>query len=239
MDANLTNVSGRASLPTRHATGPINRASLHDEVTNRVRDMIVDGSLPAGIAIAELELAGQLGVSRTPLREALKVLAAEGLVDLLPGRGAVVKVLTAKDAQDMLALIALLEEQAGREACNASDEEIAAIVALHERMRGHFARRERFDYFQLNQDIHNAIVRAAHNPTLAMLHGILRTRMRRIRYIGNEAPANWSAAMAEHDTFIAALQARNPDALARSLRLHLDNTWPRVAAMFDTVDAGI
>ncbi len=226
--------------PSANATSvhPIARSSLHDEVTNRVRDMIVEGRLPAGSGIAELELAGQLGVSRTPLREALKVLAAEGLVELLPGRGAVVKAVTAKDAQDMLALIALLEEQAGRAACNASDEDIAAIVALHERMRGHFARRERLEYFRLNQDIHNAIVHAAGNPTLAMLHGNLRTRMRRLRYVGNEAPDNWAAAMAEHETFIDALKARDADALSRSLRAHLENTWPRVAALFATDAAG-
>ncbi len=200
--------------------------------------MIVEGRLVAGAGIAELELAGQLGVSRTPLREALKVLAAEGLVELLPGRGAVVKVVTAKDAHDMLALIALLEEQAGRAACNASDADIAAIVALHERMRGHFERRERLEYFRLNQDIHNAIVRAAGNPTLALLHGILRTRMRRLRYVGNEAPDDWTAAMAEHETFINALKARDADALSRSLREHLENTWPRVAATFATVATG-
>jgi len=217
---------------------PIARSSLHDEVTNRIRDMIVEGRLAAGSGIAEMELAGLLGVSRTPLREALKVLAAEGLVELLPGRGAVVKVVTAKDAQDMLALIALLEEQAGRAACNASDEDIAAIVALHERMRGHFNRRERLEYFRLNQDIHNAIVHAAGNPTLAMLHGILRTRMRRLRYVGNEAPGDWSAAMAEHETFINALKARDADTLARALREHLENTWPRVAATFATDDTG-
>jgi DNA-binding GntR family transcriptional regulator len=223
------------TAPTVH---PIARASLHDEVTNRVRDMIVEGHLAAGSGIAELELAGQLGVSRTPLREALKVLAAEGLVELLPGRGAVVKAVTAKDAQDMLALIALLEEQAGRAACHASDEDIAAIVALHERMREHFQRRERLEYFRLNQDIHNAIVRAAGNPTLAMLHGILRTRMRRLRYVGNEAPGDWTAAMSEHETFINALKARDAEALSRSLREHLENTWPRVAATFATDDAG-
>jgi DNA-binding GntR family transcriptional regulator len=233
----MTSVAATSPAPVAAAVNPIARASLHDEVTNRVRDMIVEGHLPAGSGIAELELARQLGVSRTPLREALKVLASEGLVDLLPGRGAIVKTLGAKDAQDMLALIALLEEQAGRAACSASDEEIAAIVDLHERMRGHFERRERLEYFRLNQDIHNAIVRAAGNATLAMLHGILRTRMRRLRYIGNEAPDHWSAAMAEHDAFIAALQARDADALARSLRQHLDNTWPRVAATFVTAAA--
>jgi DNA-binding GntR family transcriptional regulator len=218
---------------------PIARASLHDEVTARVRDMIVDGRLTPGAPIPELELAQQLGVSRTPLREALKVLASEGLVELLPRRGAVVKVFTAKDAQDMLSLLALLEEHAGPLACAASDSVIAEILVLHERMRGHYARRERPEYFRLNQEIHNAIVRAAGNPTLDLLHGILRTRMRRIRYIGNNAPDNWAAAMAEHESFIAALKARDGARLGRLLREHIENTWPRVSSVVAAPDRGV
>ncbi len=221
------------------AVAPIRRGSLHEEVAARVRDMIVDGRLAAGAPIAELDLARQLGISRTPLREALKVLASEGLVELHPGRGAVVRVFTAKDAQDMLAVIALLEEHAGRAACRASDAEIDAIVALHDRMREHYARRERPEYFRLNQEIHNAIVRAAGNPTLAMLHGILRARMRRIRYVGNQSPEFWSAAMAEHEGFVDALRARDADRLARLLREHLENTWPRIAAVVAAPERGV
>ena len=208
---------------------PISRTSLHDEVTARLRDMIVEARLKPGERIQELELAGALGVSRTPVREALKVLASEGLVELLPLRGAVVKVFTARDAQDMLAMIGLLEEFAARAACRASDAEIAAIIALHERMRAHFERRERPEYFALNQQIHNAIIEAAHNQTLSMLHGILRARMRRIRYIGNGAPDNWRAAMEEHEEMIAALRQRDADRLAAAMGAHIANTWPRVA----------
>lgn len=218
---------------------PIPRSSLHEQVTARVRDMIVDGRLEAGLPIPEMELARQLGISRTPLREALKVLASEGLVELLPRRGAVVKVFSAKDAQDMLAMIALLEEHAGREACKASDAEINAVLALHEQMRGHYERRERPEYFRLNQEIHNAIIRAAGNPTLAMLHGILRTRMRRLRYIGNQAPDNWSAAMAEHEAFIDALRARDGERLGRLMREHLANTWPRIKSAVGSLERGV
>lgn len=225
--------------PNAARVEPIARGSLHDEVTSRVRDMIVDGRLLAGAPIPELELAQQLGISRTPLREALKVLASEGLVELLPRRGAMVKVFTAKDAQDMLATIAVLEEHAGRQACRASDAEIAAILALHEQMRRHFERRERPEYFRLNQEIHNAIVRAAGNPTLAMVHGVLRTRMRRIRYIGNQSPENWSAAMAEHEAFIDALRDRDADRLGRLMRQHLENTWPRVSSTFASLERGV
>jgi DNA-binding GntR family transcriptional regulator len=209
---------------------PITRTSLHGEVTARLRDMIVEARLPPGERIQELEVAKLLGVSRTPVREALKVLASEGLVELLPQRGAVVKAFTPKDAQDMLAMIALLEEYAGRAACAAGEAEIAAILALHERMRGHFEGRERPEYFALNQQIHIAIVEAAHNQTLSMLHATLRARMRRIRYIGNNSPENWTAAMAEHEAMVVALAARDAEGLARAMREHLVNTWPRVSS---------
>ena len=209
---------------------PIARTSLHGEVTSRLRDMIVEARLQPGERIQELEVAKTLGVSRTPVREALKVLASEGLVELLPLRGAVVKAFSPKDAQDMLAMIGLLEEYAGRAACAAGDDEIGAIIALHERMQAHFERRERPEYFALNQQIHNAIIEAAHNATLSMLHASVRTRMRRIRYIGNHAPDNWQAAMAEHEEMIAALRARDGERLARAMAMHIANTWPRVSA---------
>ena len=209
---------------------PIARTSLHGEVTARLRDMIVEGRLAPGERIQELEVAKSLGVSRTPVREALKVLAAEGLVDLPALRGAVVKAFTPKDAQDMLAMIGLLEEYAGRAAFAASDAEVAAIITLHERMRVHYQRRERPEYFALNQQIHNAIVELAHNATLSALHANVRARMRRIRYIGNQAPDNWQAAMAEHEEMIAALSARDADRIARAMATHIANTWPRVAS---------
>jgi DNA-binding GntR family transcriptional regulator len=230
-----------ADTPAARIEGrPIARPSLHDEVTARLRDMIVEGTLPAGERIAELDVAGVLGISRTPLREALKVLAIEGLVDLLPGRGAVVRVVTPRDAQDMLELTGLLESHAGRQAAQAADDaEIAAIVAMHRRMREHFERRERPEYFALNQQVHDAIVRAAHNPTLAMLHGTLRMRMRRIRYIGNHSPDNWAAAMAEHDGFVAALAARDGERLAELLQRHMANTWPRVSTAVAAAHGGV
>jgi DNA-binding GntR family transcriptional regulator len=219
---------------------PIARPSLHDEVIARLRDLIVEGRLPAGERIAELEVARSLGISRTPLREALKVLASEGLVELLPGRGAVVKVVTPRDAQDMLVLTGLLEGQAGRLAVvQASDAEIAAILAMHRRMREHYERRERPEYFALNQQVHDAIVAAAHSPTLSMLHGMLRMRMRRIRYIGNHHPQNWAAAMAEHEAFVASLAVRDGERLAALLQEHMANSWPRVSSAVATPADGV
>jgi DNA-binding GntR family transcriptional regulator len=101
---------------------PIIRHNLHDAIVSRVRDMIIDGTLSPGMRIHEGNLGQDLGVSRTPLREALKFLASEGLVELAPGRGAVVRSFSAKDVEDSLIVLANLEELAGRLACvHASD----------------------------------------------------------------------------------------------------------------------
>ena len=113
----------------------ISRLALHDEVTLRLRDMIVEGQLEAGARIQEMELAQVLGVSRTPIREAIKVLASEGLVDMLPLKGAVVKQFSDKDAQDMLKVIAVLESFAAKQAKAASQAEIDHILALHQNTR--------------------------------------------------------------------------------------------------------
>ncbi|MBL8672570.1 MAG: GntR family transcriptional regulator [Alphaproteobacteria bacterium] len=213
---------------------PIRRTRLHDEVVGRVRDMIVEGRLAAGERVHEGRLCELLGVSRTPLREALKVLASEGLVDLFQNRGAVVRKVTAKDVSDMLVVIGHLEALAGELACaQASDASIAEIRALHDRMMALYARRERMEYFRLNQEIHSAIVRLAGNATLEGLHATLQARMKRVRFVGNDTPGNWQGAVDDHADIIAAIERRDGAALAAALRRHMDHTWTRVSAVLD------
>jgi hypothetical protein len=215
-------------MPSQDPTSQIERVPLHEEVTNRLRDMIVSLRLPPGERIQEMEVAQLLGVSRTPVREAIKVLTAEGLVELLPLRGAIVKAFSAKDARDMLEVIALVETYAGERACQADPARIEAILEMHQEMKLFFEARQRLDYFSLNQRIHEALIALADNDTLSMTHATLSKRMRSLRYSGNSTPENWSAAMAEHDQMMAALAARDGPALARIMGEHIRNTWPRI-----------
>ncbi len=208
---------------------PIRRPSLHDEVVSRVRDMIVEGQLSFGTRIHEGRLCEQLGVSRTPLREALKVLATEGLVDLSPNRGAIVREVTPRDMRDMLRVLGQLEALAGELACaTASDTDIAAVHDLHKRMMEHYVARNRMEYFKLNQAIHSAFVRLSDNPTLQSLHENLQARIKRVRYIGNDRDTQWEDAVDDHEKMIAALLKRDGVALGRVLRGHLERTWDRV-----------
>lgn len=212
------------------AGGPLGWRSLHETVTQRLRDLIVEGHLKEGSRIVERELCEKLGVSRTPLREAFKVLAGEGLVELQPNRGAVVSRLGPVEARDMLRVIARLEALAGELAClEASDAEIAAIRRMHDRMLDLYAAADRSPYFRLNQDIHLAIVRAARNPALSAVHARLHARMKRIRFRGNDVPANWAAAVADHNDIIEALERRDGQATAAALQRHLDKAWVRLA----------
>ncbi|ERM00817.1 GntR family transcriptional regulator [Brucella intermedia 229E] len=169
------------------------RTALHDMLVNHLRDMIIEGQLEPGTRLHEGQLGEQLGgVSRTPLREAIKYLASEGLVELVPSRGAVVKRFSATDVKDMLTVLRALEELAGKLACElATDREIGEVRALHDEMIERYKHSDRLQYYKLNQQIHLAIVRLARNPTLADIHQMLQTRLKRIRFVGgHEARRN-------------------------------------------------
>lgn len=213
----------------RTDAGPIRRTALHDTLVSRLRDMIIEGRLEPGTRLHEGQLGEQLGVSRTPLREAIKYLASEGLVELVPSRGAVVKRFTAKDVQDMLTVLRSLEELAGNLACQfATDADIAGVRAMHDRMVQKYRAGDRLEYYKLNQDIHTAIVALSDNASLAEIHSMLQMRLKRIRFVGHEGPEKWAAAVAEHEEMIVALETRNKQALSEVLGRHLSNAWERV-----------
>src|SRR5258708_22993191 len=124
--------------------------TLHDGLLNRLRDLINQEDLAPGQKLAERVLCERLGISRTPLREALKVLAAEGLVELLPNRGARVTQLTLGDVRALFEVMGALEALAGELAASRiGDAELAEIEALHHQMRAHYLRAELPEYFRL------------------------------------------------------------------------------------------
>ena len=227
-----------ADLPTEaqdsgSSVAPIERPTLHNVVVSRVRDMIIEGLLPAGSRIHEGQLGQQLGVSRTPLREALKVLASEGLVELVPSRGALVRQLTAKDVQDMLAVLSTLEEMAAPLACaHASAAQIHEIRVLHDEMLDFYKAGNRLQYFKRNQQIHTQLITLTGNESLAMVHEMVQSKMRRVRYLGDQKETSWKDAVADHEEIIAALEARDGTRLARAMTHHLQETWERVRDMF-------
>src|SRR6267378_8478669 len=200
--------------------------SLHDEILTRLRDHIVEGNIPDGDRMPERQLCEMLGISRTPLREALKVLASEGLVELLPNRGARVRQLSEHDLGELFDVMGGLEGLAGRLACeNITDEEIAGIERLHYEMYGFYLRRDMHGYFRLNQSIHQKIVEASRNAALLATYANFAGRIRRIRYSANFARKRerWGEAMREHEMILDALRRRAGSELSDILFHHLRN----------------
>ncbi|MFV0336101.1 MAG: GntR family transcriptional regulator [Tropicimonas sp.] len=207
----------------------IERLNLHDQVANRIRDMIIEGILEPGARIDEGELAAKFGVSRTPFREALRTLAAEGLVVSQRSRGSIVRKLTAEEVRGTLEFLAYIEKLAGRLVCErASDEEVAELLALHAEMLGYWKARERLTYFKLNQEFHTRVSRYSGNAALAETQTNLQARLKRIRFMGNRGLEVWDDAVAEHEEMAAALKARDGERLGAVMERHLTNSWLRV-----------
>jgi DNA-binding GntR family transcriptional regulator len=205
------------------------RQPLHDAATKRLREMIIENELVPGQRVPERQLCDQLGISRTPLREALKVLAAEGLVELLPNRGASVAPLTIGDLESTIEVMAPLEYMIGRLAAQrATDEQIAEIRALHFDMLACHARGQLPDYFRLNQAIHTDILMATGNTVLCNTWQSLNSRIRRYRYLVNIDAKRWGEAMQEHGEILKALEGRDQDQLGLLLQDHLINTARRM-----------
>lgn len=200
------------------------RRLLHEEVIDQLRDMIVQGELAPETKLNERVLAEQLGISRTPLREAIKFLASEGLVELLPNRGAMVAPLKAEKVKEIFTVLGTLEALAGELVCrNATDADIAEIRALHYQMVAHHARGELAQYFRCNQQIHIRLVECAGNATLAQVFRGLNAHVRRARYMANLSHERWDKAVREHEEILEALSARDSGRLQQLLREHLAN----------------
>lgn len=207
---------------------------LAESAADALRDLIVHGDLSPGLRLNERMLCERLAISRTPLREALKALASEGLVELQPNRGAIVTPLTVPKVREIFQVMGALEALAGQLACaHASDADIAEIRALHYQMVAHHARGELAEYFRYNQAIHLRIVEAGGNATLAQSYRQFNAHVRRARYMANLAQDRWDKAVAEHEDMLAALVARDAPRLQAQLRDHLGNKMLSVLAALE------
>ena len=202
----------------------IQRRSLHDELTDRLRTLITRGDLAPGEKVPEKELCVQFGVSRTPLREALKVLASEGIITLRPNRGATVTTLTVKELEEVFPVRGAIEALSGEIACkHITEREVLAIRKLHEAMVAYWKKGELQPYFRLNQQIHEAILEATRNDTLKSIYRSLSGRILSARYIANMSPERWAKAVEEHEAILKALDQRDGAKLSKILKAHLSS----------------
>ena len=188
---------------------PIVRRPLHEEATDRLRDMIVQGRLASGIRLNERLLTAQLGVSRTPLREAFKVLATEGMVELLPNRGAIVAPMDPVRLAETLAVMGALEALAGELACrNVTEAQVNEIRALHYEMLAYHARGDLAGYFKFNQAIHLKIVKFSGNAVLFNTYRQLGGNVHRARAMVNLSKERWDAEVRKLGEILATFTAR-------------------------------
>lgn len=214
----------------------ISRIALHDQVVARLRTMLVEGRIPPGAKLNERELSEQLRVSRTPLREAIKLLAAEGLVDLLPNRGAVAVRLTERDVQDTFEVLAELEGLSGAlAAVRISDQQLAEMRALQYEMMACFTRQDLSGYYSLNARIHTLINDAAGNPVLSTTYRSINARVQSLRFRTNQNESKWKRAIKDHEDMVAAMSVRDADAMRSILVRHIRN---KGEAVLDLMRAG-
>lgn len=203
---------------------PLAGEVLHTAVAQRLRTLIVEGKLAPGEKLNERELAARLQVSRTPLREALKLLTAEGLVEHLPNRGAQVAQLSEADVAHAFEVIAMLEGLSGELACaRITEAELAEIRALNYEMRAHHARGDLSEYYRINAAIHRAINRAARNPVLTEVFDRINARLQAVRFRSNFDTDKWNNAVREHEEMLQALARRDGARMRAILIEHLNH----------------
>ncbi|MCG2592778.1 GntR family transcriptional regulator [Ramlibacter sp. XY19] len=196
--------------------------SLHDEVAEQLRELIFSGQVAPGDFLDEVKLAEQLKISRTPLREALKVLTAEGLVRHEPRRGCFVNEVTEQDLDEIFPVLALLEGRCAYEAArHASDADLATLEDLHQKLAKHAKARRINEYYAANFAIHEAIILLANNRWLAGTIADLRKIVKLARLQQLHAPGRLDQSLSEHLAVFASLKARDAEGADAAMRTHI------------------
>jgi DNA-binding GntR family transcriptional regulator len=217
--------------------GLIARRSLHDELVPLLRDLISDGELRHGTKIPEARLCARFGVSRTPMREALKVLAAEGLVSLTPNRGATVARITYDEIEQLFPIMGVLEALAGELCCaRLYPAGLERLERLHAEMITQYRSGRWAAYFKLNRAIHETIFEIAENPALSLMYQHLLIRTHAVRFVARKTDSRWREAVEDHEAMMAALRKRDGTRLAAILREHLRHKADVVHEAFRQMD---
>ena len=216
----------------------INRSSLSQQAIDLLREQIYNHALAPGQRLDEALLAEQLGISRTPLREALKVLAAEGLVDLQPHKGCFVSELTLRDLEEIFPIMATLEGRVAHEvAAKRTPAQLKALEALHEKLERHAAAGDVNRYYETNYVFHHQMQECAGNRWLQIVIGDLRKLLKLSRHHSLRLEGRLAASLAEHRALMQALQRQDAEAAERVMRDHLLAQLDALRAMSLAEDA--
>lgn len=210
---------------------PVEHRTLPQSVAAQLRELIVTLVLPPGAKLEEKALCEQLGVSRTPFREAMRVLEAEGLIVITPRRGFRVSTVTLRDLDEAFPILGALEALAAElAAARLNAQGLGRLRHLQTAMAEAHAEGALDEYFRLNEQIHRTIRQASDNETLLAMLDSFSTRIRRARYLANTRPERWAAAVEEHEALLEALEARDGPRVGHLMRRHLANKHQAVIA---------
>lgn len=217
----------------------VRRRLLHEDVAEHLRTMITEETLPEGSRVDEVELCALLEISRTPLREALKVLQSEGLISIEPHRGARVAAVDEAELQQLFDVLSGLERLAAELAAQrASDAELEAFRLLNLEMEAQYRARDPRAYFALNLQVHQQVIKMSGNRQLQRIHAQLSGRTRRGRYFSTLSDAHWDASVDEHNALVEALLARDAKRAGRILFDHVIKTGDTILNMMQQRQAG-
>lgn len=197
---------------------------LRDVVFNTLREAILRGDLVPGERLMELQLAAKLGVSRTPIREAIRMLEQEGLAITIPRKGAIVAGMTEKDMQDVLEIREALEELSVQVACDKiTDEEIAKLRESMEKFETSLKSGDIKRMAETDVEFHDVIYQATDNPKLINMLNNLREQMYRYRVEYLKNPSNHEQLLQEHEAIYRGIMEKDKDAVTEMIRRHISN----------------
>lgn len=204
---------------------------LRDVVFNTLRQEIIHGELKPGERLLEIPLAEKLGVSRTPIREAIRKLELEGLVVMLPRRGATVAGITSKNLRDVLEIRRALEELAIGLACERmTDEQLAELDEVGNRIKTNIETADASDIADMDETFHTLIYESTNNPRLVNILANLREQMYRYRLVYIQDKEKREKVCIEHDCIMKALHERKMDECKAAVRTHIDNQEKAILA---------
>lgn len=223
----ITQDASVSSIPS------LSRQRLADQIADVLRKQMLLGDLMPGQNIPERETATALGVSRTPLREALLILEGEGMVNMAPARSPIVADPTLDELTHLLLIQSSLEALAGETACDAmTDTEFEGIYALHQEMLDTSETAASIDFFATDMKFHTEIVAATKNPSLIKTHQQYNSRLWRTRFVASRRKLNRASSLTDHTNIVDGLRARDKEQTSAAMSEHLRTAIAKINIIF-------
>jgi len=200
----------------------IKKKTLYKEIADNLRDMIIAGKLKEGDKIKEEALCSLMGTSRTPLREAIRVLSSEGLIELIPNHGAYVSKPTFVEIKEMFDVMTVLEGVCARTAAEKmNDKALSTLEKLHEKLEEKCDQRDQKEYIRYNNQYHSFVQELAGNRTLNQIVNGLRQKILLYRYQSLSLPGRFEDSIQEHRELLEAFRRRDPEKAETLMKIHL------------------